>query len=420
MEAPSERTPPTESPVATREEQPVVMFPEDDSAMSLQKEFENITKGYDYQPTRIQKQQRQAFLNRYASFRNPAWYFAKPLELSPILMARFGFRCVEADLLQCDGCKRYWHVPTHDLDTSAHARRALIARYENTLQQGCSSSTGGGGVHSFHCRFLPVTQKYYSKREEAMSSSQHIATNILFETLLPIFPPEEIPLWTSVSRIHPGIFLKTWMPLFTRVKDILESTGPISDLAQRFEATDAVKTVSSAMVRECMIKTAQLIESNDNDGITERASLIATAWILSGFRVLPSDEGEAGTSNTRLVLRCSICQRTCELAGYFIEADKREAQPQTPELAHAYYCPYNNGLPLPREVSSLDSSATPTSTPPFSSILLRRLVSFSETSSGPVNDYPVTNDPARALIDVHAMLRTSSRRLSRKRKQIPS
>lgn len=82
----------------------------------------------------------QSYEERLKTFSTPSTYYAKPLELSPLVCARFGYKNSKQDFIQCThpGCKAIVCVKFHP-DLSSSSRRSLARTYRATLAKAHSS-----------------------------------------------------------------------------------------------------------------------------------------------------------------------------------------------------------------------------------------------------------------------------------------
>jgi hypothetical protein len=73
-----------------------------------------------------------SYRRRVQSFYPPSVYFAKPISLSPLVCARFGWRCVSKDVIQCAECRHTIAIIFHP-DLSPEAHKELSLTYRNML-----------------------------------------------------------------------------------------------------------------------------------------------------------------------------------------------------------------------------------------------------------------------------------------------
>jgi len=148
----------------------------DNSTVEVINESDTIT---DYPPRK--SLDNKAYKERLETFQSLSW-FAKPLKLSPLECARFGWANVDVDILQCVSCKAYvsGHLPpASDIKIYAECIERLKERLTGSHHLCCSWSTDPCPEYFMHvgCTDEEDVMQSFLMRIQALCS---------LDTILPI------------------------------------------------------------------------------------------------------------------------------------------------------------------------------------------------------------------------------------------
>lgn len=178
---------------------------------------------------RIQQSDLKGFQKRLESFQSPLAYFAKPLEISPIICARFGWQVVEPNYLRCshEGCNGNIYIH-FDPKLSLNSRSKLTQHYRFKLAE----------AHCTSCPFYWDAMCWLKPAPSSKSKQDTALESISFPTILPLKSQPET----------------NYCPLFlTNLSDefgILDDESKHGSIAREYILKQALNLTNDMEVRE--------------------------------------------------------------------------------------------------------------------------------------------------------------------------
>jgi hypothetical protein len=298
-----------------------------------------------------------AYEERLSTF-SPSTYFAKPVSLSPLVCARFGWRNIEMDLLCCDACQAVWAVefpPT----LSAHATQCLTAMYVPQV----------ASAHAVSCRYRAEASRFLDNRKvEDTAVGLDANTSMAQKLALPpalasVWPAEEVALLESVEPIN---MLK---PLIAMLAKLCCKTSSSSGLVvpDSFTLSRPQNTIIGNVV--LLSRLTDILTDGMGDVKEDREAFeTATLLTLFGWRIMATEKTIAASKEVSCaapneetlettgiseseILTCRLChaqlplfQQTADFDASAIQDNsrpwKRLRRGGLDPASHRHYCPY--------------------------------------------------------------------------------
>ncbi|KAL7575912.1 hypothetical protein ACA910_000712 [Epithemia clementina (nom. ined.)] len=362
---------------------------------------------------------RLEYRNRLQSFHS-ATYFAKPCCLSPILVARFGWRNMKKDVLQCDECHAIVAIVVNPR-LSKNGSDRLIAWYQTQMAD----------VHKVSCPFRRMAQQYFCGNNKNNNNKktdndttltnvrprQHVTTFSSFTVLASVLPIQEVEL---LEHVRPTIRVRTLVEQLLSMAGSSNLNSYMNDVPSHIASvlmihqTEGADTNSNnhsinSVLTRILNHLVPEQERQERIGTDEAAWETSLLLVLFGWRAHPPPEAHSvsqvveettqnqpTTARADRKLHCPLCLATLDFPTNFnnnnvpssssarahSEASDGGATPEencaveetpTPKSskrrrtkaqvgpwnAHRYYCPYMCGFPQPLATTTTSSSSKP-------------------------------------------------------------
>jgi hypothetical protein len=304
-----------------------------------------------------QEQERQSFHQRLVTF-TPRQYFCKPNSLSPIVVARFGWKNAASDMLVCDHCQAAWAVVFRP-GLTASATQHLTRLYETQLSK----------AHAESCYFGEEAAQY--NLDHAATTAGVTEKDAVLDCLEPIVP-------TLLARVFPADLMHVlehpnpqallgdqWGKLLAAIASRTETEegfvfpnmpvpASVSNYCASKDPADSLETSLLAKLVTIFQKTDLSTTMLSNSTAESAAALVLLGWIPRQETVVVID----ANPNSTMALECPICLARMQVSLALPQHQPRSSsaesppprkrpRPQTldPVEMHRHYCPYVCGFP---------------------------------------------------------------------------
>jgi hypothetical protein len=294
------------------------------------------------QESKSERAIREGFRRRLRTFSPASRYFAKPVMMSPILCARFGWEIKDVDLLVCSNCKGACSVVFPPV-LSAESTAKLCGHYQGQLVE----------AHEPFCLFRTEAEAYFNEiktlyRKHTLPFAFATVISLQQVQLLENQRPRQVFQDACNTLIQvlqcrlkdnltlPAVELPTTVEYFQDGRDSTEvALSPTEPLLSRIQAymTEALEAALPANLVEHAI------------------ALTLFGWLAVPDTVENDDEEEEDDDLPHLIVRseCSLCLSQFYLYGR--PSDDEDAashhkrqRTRSPIDAHSYFCPYVCGF----------------------------------------------------------------------------
>lgn len=334
---------------------------------------------------------RETYRRKLRTFTATA-YFAKPIEISPILCALAGWeiapgqtndRLESSVILKCSDCQADLAILIPP-GLSASSIKKLAAHYQKQLWE----------AHSVAC--VRRKEAEYFIRTALQQNKRMIMPSLVARVL----PASSLELleqsnpWTAfeqrIVKLIP--YVQTLGETIVGPDDLLQVVGLV---VEKLRKCDDSEYLALTQPRP------------DAQTTTAAAALVLTGWDLSESRE-DGDDGE-GSSNSVAAIECSFCL-SCQALVRSNPVSQEEPQRKRrhtskwnhPVDAHRYYCPWICGMASASESSTASAA-------PFWRLLADKLLSDHEVEGSDGTDTAVS------ATEIHKLLKAgvSSRRMNK-------
>ncbi|KAL9187803.1 hypothetical protein ACHAXT_006181 [Thalassiosira profunda] len=293
-----------------------------------------------------------AYQRRLITF-SPDAYFAKPLELSPLVCAAFGWENTGKDIIKCShpNCGATICVLFHP-DLNADSHRDLCQKYQGML---ASSHNPGCPFRSFARRWAKAMQQCSSRSEDGETTNNHADASIKEND------PEHLMEQVSegLSDTNPSNFYVP--PYFLSLSDeflqLEDCSGDGSITRDRVkEGALQLSAVLQARIGEGTAVDISLPDvvaafcremrpGADVDGVFRLKDSLKVPYLLSvfGWSLCDAFAGETGA-----IVKCSICQARARVDASSRKRRRIETGDDASSIklidSHRVYCPFVSGF----------------------------------------------------------------------------
>mmetsp|Transcript_3579 Transcript_3579/g.5930 ORF Transcript_3579/g.5930 Transcript_3579/m.5930 type:complete len:369 (+) Transcript_3579:70-1176(+) len=296
----------------------------------------------------------EKYLERLATFK-PDTYFAKPLAISPLVCAAFGWENVNRDIIKCthNQCKATLCIKFHPaLDKSSKSN--LCAKY---LKMLASSHNDVCPFQSFAKRSLKVME-----RKSKTSNAEMIDVEEQNNGDKPAALVNRVEM--ALERSTLDSYVPPYMlPLCNEMKRFEDFTGDGSVTKQSVEESaikiqrqiNAKGAVAVEIPEEVSTYCREILSDPNTELFDMSENCSRDAYLLSAFGWSLSDEYDIAGNMMGVMLRCNICLSKSIVASAAVTADSprkkkgriddtlREANIKLLD-SHRAYCPISSGF----------------------------------------------------------------------------
>jgi len=293
------------------------------------------------------------YLERLATFK-PDTYFAKPLAISPLVCAAFGWENVGRDIIKCthEQCKATMCIKFHPaLDKESHAK--LCAKYLNLL---ASSHKDVCPFQSFAKRSLKVMERKCKTNNAVMSDVEEENSN----------EPEGLMdrVESALNSSTVDLYVPSYMlPLCNETKRFEDFTGDGSVTKQSVEEgairiqrqIDAKGAVGVEMPDVVSTYCREILSDPNTEMFDKSENCSRDAFMLSAFGWSLCDEDGSAGDVMGVMLKCKLCLSKSVLASAApMNAERPKKKRRRTETlkdanikvleSHRAYCPNVSGF----------------------------------------------------------------------------
>ncbi|KAL7542843.1 hypothetical protein ACHAXR_012941 [Thalassiosira sp. AJA248-18] len=300
-----------------------------------------------------------AYQRRLGTFK-PNTYFAKPLALSPLVCAAFGWENTGNDIIKCRdaACGATICVLFHP-SLNEESRDKLCEKYLGML---VSSHTSGCPFRSFANRWSKVMHQCGSKKGEDCGNKPTLLADIITKENNPENLMNKVSAIFSKSNFYVPPYLLSLSEDFLRFEDCTEDGSNTRDLVkegtlqirdQQHSRTDGDSTIDVTIPDVVTKFCCEVLPDADVDEVLHlKDTAMKVPYLLSVFGWSLCDESVGET--TSVVVKCNLCQARSWLTPSpetDEESSRKRRRIDTRGDAnlkliesHRIYCPYVSGF----------------------------------------------------------------------------